>query len=421
MTHPVCDAAGRVEPVPESRTYPNLMNRDPHPIAGPRRRSGWADTARGQLLALQLRLFSHGWQRAPRWTARLEETIWRAARRRSPRRLAALQLGESRLSVEWVGHDIEHGRWLGRGLAVECAAVHGSVRADARGARGLPVSPDLTVAEVPTWIAPHLGRHGWLILPKQVAHHQSFLGAAGQPNAYERDLSERLAAADLSLRFTSARRDLARFDAELYRPTVERHHGHDGHPTPWPVLRLLVARGGLVLVERAGLPVAGAVAAPSPLDPGELRISVLGVRDGDYQRVEELARLAPIGAWVGRARRERFGLCNHMGSLPFVHDGLMRRKLRWGTSLATFPERRTVLAVRINRDGPGLAALLGQRPCICLSRAGLVGVAGAAQSHRSDDGEPLRWPPGLVATHVLPVEPSDALAPALQALARGFW
>ncbi len=373
---------------------------------------------------LRLRLLMQGWRRAPALTARLEEGIWRTARRKSYFRQAELSVAGQPVSVAYLGRDPLYGRWLGRSFDLKCHAIQERLRADARGAATLEQRGDLALMEVPEWLSAPLAARGWLLLPCQVAHLQQLTGPAGQPAALEHKLRARMAAARLQTHPTTSSAELRRFYHEAYLPMIARRHSQDGRPAPLPILQTLLRRGQLLLVQKDGRTLAGALVTPAPVEAGELRIAAIGSYDQDRSGKGDLLSLAPVAVAVAWARRRGFQTCNHLGSLPLVNDGLMRRKLRWGTRVLALPERRLRVALRINRDSAAVRALLAGAPFVACSHRGLVGVGGEAGGSR------VRWPGGLVSHHPLPLPaparpppggaPGD-LAAALQALARTLW
>jgi hypothetical protein len=117
-----------------------------------------------------------------------------------------------------------------------------------------------------------------------------------------------------------------------------------------------------------GRPVASALVGPSAIDRATLQIVVLGVEGGDYDRVSDEARLAPILFARDRARREGYLHVDHLVTRPLPRHGLFRRKARWGTTPIDLPHRADRVVAQVRRRTPALESFLESHPILAFSR-----------------------------------------------------
>jgi hypothetical protein len=320
------------------------------------------------LPALTYASYAMGWRYAPKLLAGVEHAANRVRDRRLDARRVCGMLAGTPIVVRVVGWD-----------TAACADVVDRVfRAcnDARvvrepSLRTSELTPslrgaDVTFVEIPEFRSEPFVDGGFWLMPKRVSHVE-LLARSDPPlvRRVRRAMNER----ELHATFTRDPRALAAFVRDIYRPFVQARHGARARPTPTSVLALVLARGALLEVRERGAIVAGAIVADSLLDDDGVDIVVIGARDP----ADEIARTAPV-VFAREAARGRGKLrCDHLGSAPFLRDGVFRRKQRYGTMACDMSHRQDRFVVHVGAT-PAARAFLTAEPFLVLHDGALVDV-----------------------------------------------
>ena len=310
--------------------------------------------------------YTSAWRHAPRGLRTFEAMAQRALDRPLPVRRARLDDA----SIALVGRDDAFAADLSTLLpaGTRCAREGKTRLRDAHA-----VEADLLLVEVPDW---HLGAwtaRGFVAAPKRVSHVEPTTHVGGPDDvSFARSLRVALEKSDVTVRETRSPFALRRFHRESYLPTMRARHAERARPTSFELLLHVLLSPGGALVEACehGRPVASALVGPSPLDRAALQIVVLGVEGGDYQRVRDEVRLAPILFARDRARRQGFARVDHLVTRPLPRHGLFRRKARWGTTAVDLPHRPDRVVVQVRRRTPGLERLLEASPILAFDAHG---------------------------------------------------
>lgn len=234
---------------------------------------------------------------------------------------------------------------------------------------------DLTFVEVPhSRCAPFLDA-GFFLVPKRVAHVER-LDRPDPPLV--RRVRPHMDARGMKATLTRDPRTLAAFAREIYQPFVRARHGARARPTPTLVLELVLARGALVEVRERGAVVGGALVAASLLSSDSMDIVVIAARDTD----DEIARTAPVVFAREEARRRGKLRCNHLGSSPFVRDGVFRRKQRYGTIPCDMSHRADRIVVHVASTAAA-QAFVAAEPFLVLHESTLVDVRTRIEERRA--------------------------------------
>jgi len=236
-----------------------------------------------------------------------------------------------------------------------------------------PVRPHGCGAIVPSWVP--------LWLPTDRSLEEVVAGERSGRSARKNDV-RRVARLGVEVRIASDRAAWDSFRERLYLPYVRRRFDDLAVPVPPPVFRHARRHGGLLLVERDGVPVSGAV-----LEHGRDATAVLvfGVSlDGPVPSgaAVEACYYHAIRFAVERGfRRLSLGACR-----PVLTDGVLRYKRKWGARIGT-PVRWDAFALRYRNTAAVRAALTASPLVIDLGDGRLAALAGAAGDAGRDLGE----------------------------------
>lgn len=324
--------------------------------------------------ALTYAAYAGGWRYAPRLLSLVERAAHRARDRSLEIHRWEGVIDGAPITVRVVAWDAALRADLFARLARHARGVstagEGAVRASAlapslRGA-------DVTFIEVPHFRSVPFVDEGFWLVPKRVAHIER-LDRPDPPLV--RRVRRRMEERGMRTTLTRDPRRLAAFARDIYRPFVLARHEAGARPTPTLVLELVLARGALLEVHERGAVVGGALLAESLLEPDCMEIVVIGARDTK----DEIARTAPVVFAREAARRQGKLRCDHLGSAPFVRDGVFRRKQRYGTTPRDMSHRQDRIVAHVARTAAA-HALLTAEPFLVLQDGALVDVRAQMQA-----------------------------------------
>lgn len=290
--------------------------------------------------ALEYATYAIGWRHAPGLLSSIEEAGHRVRDRELFVHLHRGTFEGQPLAIRTIGWDRAFESEITKRLAgtlerertMHASSLDPAVRA-----------ADLTFVELPEFRAQPFLDAGFLMMPKRVAHVET-LSADDPPLV--RKVSREIERRGWSSTQTRDPRALHAFVERIYRPFVAARHGARARPTPELVLQLVLLRGRLIEVRESGEIVGGALIARGLLDRDRLQIAVIGARDVE----DEVARTAPVVFARRIARGEGYARCDHLGSSPFLDDGVFRRKRRYGTVPEDMAERKDRVMVDVGSE-----------------------------------------------------------------------
>jgi hypothetical protein len=288
----------------------------------------------------------------------LEYATYALGWRHAPTLLAAIEAAGHRVRDRELFVDLHRGRFEGAPIAVRTIGwdrafeaeiakrLDGSIERE-RIIHASALDPsmrgaDLTFVELPEFRARPFLEAGWRMMPKRVAHVETLADDPPLVRRVSREIERR----GWSCAATRDPRALHAFVERIYRPFVAARHGARARPTPEAVLQLVLLRGRLLEVRDGSEVVGGALIAPGLLDPDRLQIAIIGARDVE----DEVARTAPVVFARRIARGEGYARCDHLGSPPFLDDGVFRRKRRYGTVPEDMAERKDRVMVDVGTE-----------------------------------------------------------------------
>jgi predicted N-acyltransferase len=128
----------------------------------------------------------------------------------------------------------------------------------------------------------------------------------------------------------------------MYMPYVRKAHSYSALPvTLQEVLRMLRGGGELVMTLRDGHAVAGEFII---FDENKAYSRILGIRDGSSELIKHGAVAACYYNTIQHVREKGFDTLHFGGSRPFLQDGLLRYKKKWGLRLTGFDRSGHYLA-----------------------------------------------------------------------------
>lgn len=171
------------------------------------------------------------------------------------------------------------------------------------------------------------------------------------------------------------------FYERFHVPFIRGRHGRDAMMLSLRPFLCLLREGELLLVKRDGEPVSGVVCRR---EGSVYRTEYSGVREGDPQLVREGALAAEYYFSILRAhelgcRRIYFGI-----SQPFLDNGILLFKKKWGGQLEPSHEDRRHLYLLIPRYTESVARLLEAHPPIVHGPDGLAGLVAVNETRRRD-------------------------------------
>jgi hypothetical protein len=214
---------------------------------------------------------------------------------------------------------------------------------------------DLSMLRVPLAAAPAFATHG-LILPQLVDASVALPLPTEPPwpNPHVHRLARKAEAAGFVGSVGQAG-ELEEFYVRHCVPLARAAHSARAVIEPFERLRRRLEGGALVWIERAGLRVAGAILVHQR---PTLLLSKLGLLDGDPALRRQGATIAVDLLALQLAHKGGFARLNMGGSLPFLGDGVLQFKRKFGTMLTRRADLAFVLVLHWHAHGPAVEALL---------------------------------------------------------------
>lgn len=155
------------------------------------------------------------------------------------------------------------------------------------------------------------------------------------------------------------------FYDNIYVPHIRVNFGEAGATAPYQALLDALPTSLLMFVTQDGERIAGQILQQE----GDFAKGwLIGVRDG-AERYTRLGALQALYAFsLEEAARRGVKRVSFGGSRPFLDDGVLQFKKKWGMVLAD-ASPTGFLVLRIN-DTPGARAFLAHNPCICRDELG---------------------------------------------------
>jgi len=201
----------------------------------------------------------------------------------------------------------------------------------------------------------------------------------------------------LSAELTFDPGDCGEFYHTMYLPYAHRRHGSVEILRPLRQLRRAVRHGGILWVRRGRERISGAV---FERHRNVLRFLALGTLDGNTELLRAGALAALYLFLIRHAREQRVDTIDLRGTRPYLTDGVLRYKCKWGAKIV--PHRITDFdyLVRWSRANESIRRFLRHTPLIFRNHGRLAAItAGNVEPFQASSEEDLRcqrlWLPGV--------------------------
>lgn len=277
---------------------------------------------------------------------------------------------------------------------------------------GLGESVDLVAVEGPLLLTKALPRRNTLMLPRCVWHTLEVTGAWEDVC---RRFHQSIRKNELRLirkhgyRFEMSR-DAGHFEhffERMYLPTVRSRHRGAAMPTNRAKAREFFEHGFLVRVLKDGTWIAGALCEERA---NGLQFCLVGLSGSGENLLRQGAMAATYLGVIYWANRLGFRRVHFSASKPFLGDGILQHKRKWGTSISLPVEDQFRIWIRIRRYTPEIHRLLTSNPMITVDNGGRL--HGLVSLNCLDDwtkAQAIQWRrrfnmPGLTTIRVLPMD-----------------
>jgi hypothetical protein len=237
---------------------------------------------------------------------------------------------------------------------------------------------DITVARVDQVSQRLFSPTDWLRVPEWIrmvapvpATPDGFAGSSARSDL------RRIRKNGLTWRISHDPAELATYLRRDYYPYTRLRHGDDAFVLSPRLMRRAFGRGGLLWVEKDGVPLAGLVFEHAS---SMLRMSTVACVEADERHLR-LGALAGVYLYSFEYARDRgFDALDMRGSRPCLGDPLFFVKSKFGGQAQVKPDNAYDLLVRWNQTTPPIQRFLTASPLVCRvgSRLSAVCAAGAA-------------------------------------------
>ena len=233
---------------------------------------------------------------------------------------------------------------------------------------------DLTIAHVDRLAARLFFRHGYLTIPDTVdcwLPVADALRTIAKPNHSLKEDLRVVRRERLQPEVSHTTADCDMFWQTMHAPFVRMRHGEFAVVHSLTSLRRALRCGGIVWVQRCGERIAGCVVRQQG---DTLRMVALGTANGEQKWVHCGAITALYRFCIQYAHEQGCTQINFGGTFPFLHDGLLRYKRKWGAQVALAPhDSHQHLLWWAQPSGP-LLDFLAHTPVIFQNHGRLAGL-----------------------------------------------
>jgi hypothetical protein len=280
--------------------------------------------------------------------------------------------------------------------------------------RRLGIRPDSTfdaevvAVEIPTARAGDFAGAGWIVLPRWVAMEVDLrTNELELWDTSKRETVRRIERSDFELEVARGRDDAREFHRLMYAPTARARHGATAIVVRPGFVDAAIRSGFVLFVRHGGARRAGLLLVPRPGKRRVLDAFLSGVAQGDYADTG----LAREAAYLFAIRWARDVYCaSHLGltgAAPFVRDGILRYKRRWGATALADLRQPGCIALRVNVASSETCRALSEQPPIVLVTRDARPSLNALALH--SPGAPFDLPatPGVEVTEIEYQSPAE--------------
>jgi hypothetical protein len=225
----------------------------------------------------------------------------------------------------------------------------------------------VAAVEIPSFAARRFAAAGWLVLPRWIAMEVDLeRPETAIWDARKRETVRRIERSGLRLEIARGSQAAREFHQRMYAPTAARRHVRAAIVLRLGHLEAAMRGGWLLYIDSGSRRMAGLLVATRPGPERVLDALLFGVASGDYAETK-LAREAAY-LFALRWARDEYG-ASRMGltaAAPFVRDGILRFKKRWGATAVADLRQASCIAVRVARGSPALSRALAEHPPVAL-------------------------------------------------------
>jgi hypothetical protein len=165
--------------------------------------------------------------------------------------------------------------------------------------------------------------------------------------------------------------ELATYLDRDYYPYTRLRHGDDAFVQPPRWMRNTFRKGGLLWVEKEGVPIAGLVFEQ---ERNVFRLSTVACVGADEAHLRAGALAGVYLFSFDCARSLGLTVVDMRGTRPCLHDPLFFVKRKYGGEVANKPDNAYDLLVRWNRASPAVMRFLAESPLIFRDGSGLSAI-----------------------------------------------
>jgi hypothetical protein len=163
----------------------------------------------------------------------------------------------------------------------------------------------------------------------------------------------------LSFEITNEEARLKSFYLDMYLPYITSRYGNTAIIEKYPVIKKEFPECDLILVKSGNQEIAGGLIARNR---SKARLFCFGIKDGnpDYVRIGAIGALYHFS--IQYLKEKGFRKVNFGGSRPFLRDGVLIYKRKWGLKLAG--ESENVFIIKLLKKADGTKGFLVNNPFI---------------------------------------------------------
>lgn len=223
-----------------------------------------------------------------------------------------------------------------------------------------------------------LRKMGYFILPEWIGesmkldrHSRPWDGLSANTREFVRKTRARIKKYGYSYRVSYDNDDFDNFYRNFYVPSTEDRHKDLAEVQSYDYLKAVFKRGGLLFLHNGAKPLGAVLFIVDSF--GVFHFFVWGVLKGEEKHLSDAVGHALYYFSITWASEQGLKEYNFGGSRPFLNDGILQYKKKWGACVQDNPWLTSVVGLKINNiESAGVRSFLENNSFITVEREGPV-------------------------------------------------
>ena len=241
---------------------------------------------------------------------------------------------------------------------------------------GLALQPDMAVVHVDAFYSRFLAGLGFVFLPEWVTFKFDLSNPLQETwrlseNKTLRENLRRVRKYKYTYDISSNPAHFETFYHRMYLPFIPRRYGEEASLISFRMMKVFFKSGVLLLVKQGREIVSGNIIM---LARKSAKSIVIGLKDGNVNRLKKAALSASYYFTMLWAQKEGYQVLDFGECRPFLNEGLVYYKKRWGMVVESYKHRKNLFGIQVCRMTPPVRNIFARNPFIFTMKKQLNGL-----------------------------------------------